>query len=204
MTKVILVRHCQAEGNLKRFFQGRIDAEITATGRAQIGSASETLCAEPIDIMYTTSLSRARQTAEGINVYHDVPLLIEDGFLEINPGEWEGIYLSEIEKRYPEQYDNWKNHPAAFVAPNGESMQQVYDRTSKALMKVVSENKGKTICIVSHGCAIRNMMCFLHGWSIDKIGLLPIGTNTSMNVVTFDDNLNPTVMIENYTDHLQA
>ena len=98
MTKLIIVRHCQALGNLERFFQGRIDSDITQTGRAQIGAVAELLSAEPIDIMYTSTLKRARLTAEGINVYHEVPLLIDERLSEINAGSWEGMLITEIEK----------------------------------------------------------------------------------------------------------
>ena len=103
MTKLILVRHCQAEGNLKRFFQGRIDSDITELGRKQIAQTAELLSAEPIDVIYVSSKQRARKTAEGINVYHEVPLITDDSIVEINAGKWEGVPLSEVEKMYPEQ-----------------------------------------------------------------------------------------------------
>lgn len=203
LTKLILLRHCQAEGNLKRFFQGRIDSDITDTGRLQIAQAAELLSSEPIDVIYTTTLQRARKTADGINIYHEAPLFIDDGLIEIDPGEWEGRYLTDIEREYPEQYYNWRNDPAAFAAPGGETMEDVYNRTSKALMNIVRENKGKTICIVSHGCAIKNMMCFLRGLPVSRIKEVPLGTNTSVNVIGFDDAMKPTIIMDNYTDHLQ-
>ena len=202
MTKLILVRHCQAEGNLKRFFQGRIDSDITSKGREQIAKVAEVLSAEPIDELYCSSYQRARKTADGINLYHMLDIHIDDELAEIDAGDWEGKYLTDIEQIYPEQYSNWNNAPAVFAAPNGESMAQVYQRVSNALVRIISEIKGKTICIVSHGCAIKNMMCFAHGWDIDSIQQVPLGTNTAVNVVTFDDNMKPTVVIENYTDHL--
>ncbi len=202
MTKLIIIRHCQAEGNQKRFFQGRIDSDITALGRKQIGQVSETLCAEPIDVFYTTSYIRARKTAEGINVYHECEIRTDDDLAEIDPGDWEGMYLTEIEEKYPQEYDNWKNHPAVFQAPNGESMSDVYERVKKALTRIVNDNPEKTVCIVSHGCAIRNMMCFAHGRSVSGIDTVPLGTNTSINVVKFENDMTPHIIMDNYTDHL--
>lgn len=203
MTKVIIIRHCQAEGNLKRFFQGRIDTEITETGRKQIGQVMELLNAENIDEIYCSSLNRARRTADGINIYHELPIHIDDDLIEINAGDWEGISLTDISKKYPEQYDNWCNNPKNFVAPNGESMIQVYERAKNALIRIVKDNPNKTVCIVSHGCTIKNMMCFAHGWSFENIYKVPIGTNTSVNVVEFDDNMNCKIILENYTEHIQ-
>ncbi len=203
MTKIILVRHCQAEGNLKRFFQGKIDSDITQLGSKQIAQTAELLSNEPIDVIYSSPKKRARLSAEGINIYHEVEIKIDDRIVEIDAGKWEGIPLVEIEKIYPEQFFNWRNNPAKFSAPDGESMVEVYNRVKPALLSIASDNKDKTVCIVSHGCAIKNMMCFAHGWGIENIKEVPLGTNMSVNVLTFDDNLEPTIIIENYTDHLQ-
>jgi len=204
MTKLIIVRHCQALGNLERFFQGRIDSDITQTGRAQIGAVAELLSAEPIDIMYTSTLKRARLTAEGINVYHEVPLLIDERLSEINAGLWEGMLITEIEKNYPDEFHNWREEPAVFRAPEGESMSEVYDRMKAAVDDIIKANDGKTVCIVSHGCAIKCLMCYLHGWTVENVGNIPIGTNTSVNVVKADGINPPEIIMETYTDHLAS
>ena len=68
LTKVIIVRHCQAEGNLKRFFQGSIDTDITDLGKRQIESTAKLLSGEKIDELYSSPKKRAMKTAEGINI----------------------------------------------------------------------------------------------------------------------------------------
>ena len=141
MTKIIIVRHCQAEGNLKRFFQGSIDTDITELGEKQIEKVAELLSGEPIEVMYSSPKKRAMKTAEGINIYHKLPIKTDDEIVEIDAGDWEGVLLTDIEKIYPEQMDNWRNDPAKFHAPNGESMAEVYERVKKALLRIVSENK---------------------------------------------------------------
>lgn len=202
MTKLILVRHCQAQGNLDRYFQGKIDSDITPKGREQIGITAEVLSAEPIDVFYTSLKQRARKSAEGINLYHNVPIMTDERLTEIDAGKWEGRYLTDIEKLYPEEYDNWKNHPAVFQAPDGESMADVYNRVSAALKDIVAENQGKTVCIVSHGCAIKCMMCYLHQWPVDRIAEVALGSNMAINVVAFGDTQQPEIVLENYTEHL--
>ena len=82
-------------------------------------------------------------------------------------------------------------------------MQQVYDRVSSAVKDIVRDNEGKTVCIVSHGCAIKCLMCFLHGWTVDNIAAIPIGTNTSVNVVKADGSGSFEIIMESYTDHLK-
>ncbi len=203
MTKVIFVRHAQAEGNLKRYFQGKIDTEITESGRKQIGQITELLSTENIDEIYCSHLNRAIKTAEGINLYHNLDIHIDSGLTEINAGDWEGKYLDDIAVEFPEQYNNWCNNISDFCAPNGESTAQCYERVKNTLIKIVKDNPNKTICIVSHGFAIRNMMCFSHGLGIEDLNTVPRGTNTAVNIVKFDDNLKPEIILENYTDHIQ-
>ena len=202
MTKLIIVRHCQAEGNLKRLFQGRTDCDITPKGRAQIGATAEMLSAEPIDVFYTSSLIRAQKIARGINVYHDVPIITDDRLIEIDPGKWEGQYLEDIAREYPKEFSDWNNDPAVFQAPEGESMSDVYNRVSAAVNDIVRDNPGKTVCIVSHGCTIKTMMCYLHGWQVRDIGGIPLGTNMSVNVAESDDRGGFKLIMENYCDHL--
>ena len=162
MTKLILVRHCQAQGNLERFFQGKIDSDITPKGREQIAKTAEMLAAEPIDVFYTSDKKRARKSTDGINLYHNVPVVTDNRLTEIDAGLWEGRYLTDI----------------------------------------LSENKGKTVCIVSHGCAMKCMMCFLHGYKVDDIAKIPLGTNMSVNVVRYDDDMKPEFLMEGYSGHL--
>lgn len=202
MTKLIIVRHCQAEGNLKRFFQGRIDTDITPLGARQIEQTAVYLKDEPFDVIYCSSKKRARKTAEGINIYHNREIVTDDGIVEINAGRWEGVPLSEVEKIYPEQFYNWKNEPSVFHAPDGESMSDVYNRVSAAIMRIVRENREKTICVVSHGCAIMNIMCFLHGLPVDRIKEVRLGPNMSVSAVEFDGEMRPSIIYENYTEHL--
>lgn len=203
MTRMILVRHCQAEGNLKRFFQGRIDTDITPLGAKQTAQTAELLSNEPIDVIYSSPKLRAMKTAQGINIYHEVGIITDDRLVEINAGEWEGVLLTDIERLYPEQYGNWKNEPSVFHAPGGESMKEVYDRVRQALIDIADKNRGKTVCVVSHGCAIMNMMCFLHRLGVEDIKQITLGPNASVNVAVFDDELVPEVIIDGYAEHLQ-
>ena len=83
-------------------------------------------------------------------------------------------------------------------------MSEVYDRMKAAVDDIIKANDGKTVCIVSHGCAIKCLMCYLHGWTVENVGNIPIGTNTSVNVVKADGINPPEIIMETYTDHLAS
>lgn len=202
MTKIILVRHVQAEGNEKRFFQGEIDTEITPKGAFQIECTAELLKNEKIDALYSSPLKRAVATAEGINKYHQLPIILHEGLKEIDAGVWDGVYLSEIAEKYPEDQKNWDSFPHLFHPEKSEGMQSVYDRVWKAILEILKDNMEKTVCVVSHGCAIRNILCHAHGKPIEQLSTIPWGTNGAVSILEFSDGSIPKIISENSTEHL--
>ncbi|MEG0457382.1 MAG: histidine phosphatase family protein, partial [Oscillospiraceae bacterium] len=83
----------------------------------------------------------------------------------------------------------------------GEKMLDVYKRMQNAILKIVQENRGKTIVISSHGCAIRNYLCFAMFGTIEKIYDVPWQENTAISKIEFDD-LIPKVIYAGRCTHL--
>lgn len=129
MTRVILIRHCEAEGNVKQIFQGHTDAPITENGRRQLELLALRLRNTKIDVLYSSPLVRAYETAVAINQYHNLPILQEQGLMELDGGEWEGIPWTDLPEKFPEMAEIWWTAPYEFVSEQGESMRQIYDRS---------------------------------------------------------------------------
>ena len=83
MTKIYLIRHAEAEGNLYRRIQGHWDGSITPLGLQQIDALAQRFRREHIDALYCSDLSRARATAEAITRYHDIPAVATPRLTEI-------------------------------------------------------------------------------------------------------------------------
>ena len=83
MTKIYLIRHAEAEGNLYRRIQGHWDGSITPLGLQQIDALAQRFRREHIDALYCSDLSRARATAEAITRYHDIPAVVTPRLTEI-------------------------------------------------------------------------------------------------------------------------
>ncbi|WP_040197888.1 histidine phosphatase family protein [Candidatus Soleaferrea massiliensis] len=201
-TTVYLVRHAQAEGNHKRIFQGFTDAEISEIGEKQLERLAERFREIELDCIYASPLIRTMKTAMAVNRYHDLPIEVDERLKEINGGEWEGQFWSTFPEKYPEINDNWENHPERFQAIGGESMQELYERVSRAVLDIVGRNRGKRIAIVSHGCAIRNMLCFLTYNDIGKLQDVDWCDNTAINLFEFDENLKSRQLLRNCNRHL--
>lgn len=204
MTRVILIRHCEAEGNVKKIFQGHTDAPITENGRRQLELLALRLRNTPIDVLYSSPLVRAYQTAEAVNQYHNLPILQDAGLIELNGGEWEGVPWMDLPEKFPEMEEIWWKSPYEFSPKEGESMREMYGRIWNTVIELVKANPGKTIAVTSHGCAIRNFLCRAEGWPIEQLNDMDWSDNTAVSIVDFDDALCSTIVLKNDSSHLQG
>lgn len=202
MTKLIFVRHCEAEGNTKGVLQGRTDCDISGNSAVQLELISLRLRNEPFAAIYSSPLKRAFKTAQAINRYHNLPIQVDPRLSEINVGAWEGRPWEEIERESPSMVKIWNEAPGKFHAEGGESMREVYNRMWEAAGDIAGANRGKTICVVSHGCAIRNLLCHAMGWPVDRIGEIGWCDNTAVSEVDFDGGMRAKVAVMNDASHL--
>ena len=202
VTKLYLIRHCEALGNINDTFQGSIDEDITDKGQRQLDKLAERCKNIPFDVIYSSPLIRAVTTAQAADRYHGREIIVDPAFSEINGGEFEGVKWGELPVLFPDTYNKWRNDFAKFATEKGESMTEVYRRVSLGAMKAVSENKGRTVLIVSHGCAIRNLCCYLRGLPLEKIGGCEWVDNTGICCYDFDDDLKPVEIFVNDCAHI--
>lgn len=202
-TTIYLVRHAQASGNVDKTFQGHSDNALTQAGYTQLDRLAERFKTVEFDAIYASPLLRTRETAGAANRYHGLELHLDSGLLEINGGDFEGISWDDIPNLYPEQQRAWNEAPHLFCAPGGESMAQVYHRVSETIDRIARENAGKTIVVVSHGCAIRNYLCAANGWGIERLRDVMWSENTAVCKVEYDEAFAPTVVLQNDASHLE-
>lgn len=202
MTKVIIVRHAEADGNFNHTFQGRTDASITENGKKQLEQLKERFKNVEYDKIYSSPLKRTLATAKAVNFYHGLEITTVQNLIEIDGGHWEGVKWDDIPNLYPKEHHDWLEEPYNFNPECGESMKHVYSRIYNAIIDLVKENKNKTIIVVSHGCAIRNLVCKLRGLPIEKLCDIPWLENTSVTTAHFDNDLNSNVIGFNDYSHL--
>lgn len=200
-TIVYLVRHCEAIGNYKRICHGITDSQITENGKKQLAQLEKRFKNISIDYAYSSHLNRAKETAKAIIKNKNVEVNIDDRLCEINYGDWENIPWAKFPELYPEQSENWSFHPEKYQAPNGESMSDVYNRIKGCLVDIVNKHPGKTIVIASHGCTVRNALCFLHGLTVQNISNISWCDNTAVTKFIYE-NGSFNLIYENDSSHL--
>lgn len=202
ITKIIFVRHGEAEGNLERIFHGQTDSSLTEKGHEQAKKAAQRLKYEKIDVIYSSPLKRAYDTALYIAKEKNIKeVIVDNGLKEIYGGEWENIRWNELPERWPKEYYNWEYKPHLCCIPTGESMKEAYDRIVDAVSRIANENKGADICIVTHGTVLRALMCHLQKKPFEDLINISWCDNTAITVVEFNEE-SFKVILEGDNTHL--
>lgn len=186
MTKIYLIRHAAAEGNLYRVAHGQYNSTITRRGYRQLVHLRRRFADVHLDAVYGSDLLRAQTTASALYVprnmeFRPVPLL-----REIRMGVWEQLSWGEIAHRDAVMYYNFNERPDLFKLEGAESFVEVRDRMMKALRDMADENPNATVAAVSHGAALRVLLGTLQGLSLARIGETPYGDNTAVSLVEVD------------------
>lgn len=207
--RLILVRHGETEWNRRGQFQGQIDVPLNENGRLQGQQAADFLQAIPIDFAISSSLARPKETAELILKQHDqVTLNLSKPLWEISHGTWEGCLESEIEERYPGELERWRTTPEAVQMPEGENLQQVWDRAIAAWDDIVAKAlaTGKTEqtgLVVAHDAINKVVLCHVAGLGPEHFWCFKQG-NGAVSVIDYDANGHPILQAMNITTHLEG
>jgi probable phosphoglycerate mutase len=174
--RLLLVRHGETDWNRQGRFQGQIDIPLNSRGLEQAQAAAQFLAPIPIQRAYTSAMARPRQTAEAILACHPhVPLVSTQGLREIGHGHWEGRLESEIASHWPELLADWKRAPQTVQMPEGENLQQVWDRSLATWQRIVrSLDNDETALVVAHDAVNKALICHLlglearHFWAVKQ------------------------------------
>lgn len=151
MTTLILIRHGETDWNVAGRYQGQADPPLNALGRAQVEFVAQELKDKiQIDVLFTSPLKRAAQTAERIADVLGIPLYQDARLMEIHQGDWQTLLRSEIETSYPELFKRWETEPWKITPPGGEHLTQVKTRVYAAVDEIIQRFPNGQIGLVIH------------------------------------------------------
>ncbi len=164
MTEILLIRHGETDWNVQHRFQGQIDVPLNARGHEQARRLGLRLAHEPIQVLLSSDLIRARQTAEPLAAHlvldvEPVPGMREQGF-----GVLEGLALDEILARHPLEWDLWRRHDADYCLPgDGECVRAFHARVVGTLHDIATRFADRKVAVVTHGGALDMVWREAHG-----------------------------------------
>ena len=188
MARIYIVRHCEAEGNSKRLFQGSTDCDVTKLGEKQLELLSERFENIHLDAIYTSPLIRARKTAEAVRGGRNIEIIALAGLAEIHGGVLEGKPFMESFRNDPALAQVWNEHPQDFAPEGGEPMRDAYERIWNTVSAIASDNTDKTVALATHGGVIRCLACRLLYGTIDRLKDTAWCENTAVSLAIIDRN----------------
>jgi broad specificity phosphatase PhoE len=177
-TTLLLLRHGQTPLSVERRYSGHGDPELTALGHAQAAGAAVRLGELAVDVVASSPLRRARQTAAAVAEATAAPLEIRDGLIEVDFGDWEGLSFAEARERDPDLHARWLGS-LDVAPPGGESFAGATARILAERDALVAAHPGETVVVVTHVTPIKVMLrdalaagpAFLHRLHLDLASL---------------------------------
>lgn len=189
LTRLILVRHGESNANVQRILGG----EKSCTGLSELGvrqaiALRDRLAQESetsIDVLYSSTMPRARETAQIINdALGSLRLHLDNELVEHRPGEADGIPFSELVERFGT--NDYQGRPHSSFASGAETAKLFDYRVSFALENLLGKHKGSTVMIVCHGGVID--IAFRHLLELPRRSQFDLWTlNTSLTEFALND-----------------
>lgn len=177
LTKILLIRHGQSEGNAAGLFGGHTPTPLSERGKRQAQVTAEALSEQGIVAIYSSDLLRATQTAEPLSRLTGLPIKKSAAFRERSVGVLEGLKFEDAAAHHREDYAALVRRDFEHVIEQGESYRQVMIRASQKLDKIVAQHRGGVIAIYSHTGTICILTLHLMG-ALDTAHLRQVWVRT--------------------------
>ncbi|SHN22271.1 histidine phosphatase family protein [Gracilibacillus kekensis] len=190
MTTVCLVRHGETDWNAEGRIQGQTDIPLNENGKIQADECGQFLQVTDWDLLITSPLQRAKQTATIINQYLNLSMIEMDEFRERGFGDAEGM---TVEERL--RYFSGGNYP------NQEGREELSTRLVDGLNSIHQHYTGKKVLLVAHGAVI-NMILSLYSKGEIGSGKTTLGNGCISHIEWLDESWK--INRYNQTDHLST
>lgn len=187
MTQIYVIRHAEAEGNLYRRIQGQYDSLLTEMGMLQLEALRERFKDIHIDAVYSSDLYRTRMTASAINEPKALPLVTMPELREVNMGVWEDVCWADVERDMPEQYKLYNSEPHKWCIEGCEDFYKLSDRITGTLTSLAAKHEGESIAVVTHGGAIRSLLCTIKELPPGEISKVFYCDNTAVSLLIYEN-----------------
>jgi glucosyl-3-phosphoglycerate phosphatase len=165
----VLWRHGESDYNAAQRMQGQLDAQLTATGLGQARRAARSLAELKPEVLMTSDLSRAGDTAAALAAETGVPLWVDKRLRETHLGTWQGLTHAEVEALWPGGILTWQGNPE-WAPPGGETRVEVAGRAAHVVAELDAAGHSSAV-LCTHGGLIAGLTPLLlglpvSGWSV--------------------------------------
>lgn len=176
---ILLARHGETDDNRPPLrFQGQRDTPLNDTGRGQARELAQRVAGEGIVTLWSSPLSRARETAEIVGEQIGLEPTLDPRLMEGWRGRWEGLLFEQVERDEPEGWAAWRAAGPDFRFPEGESLAEQQERVIATIAD--ARHEAQPALLVCHGGCIRTVLCAgdprglaaFHEWEVPNTALV--------------------------------
>jgi len=192
--ELILIRHGETLWNEEGRVQGLSDIALSNVGVHQVQQLALSLKNHQIQYIYSSPLIRALKTAQIINRYHNAPIYLESGLMEMDLGDCEGLRFRDLMQCEEDFWRGWRSDPASVKMPSGESLIELQTRAWKVIEGVIA--KPQNVLVASHNFTIAAILCKVKNISLSEFGSVCVDP-ASKTIIRFQ---NGSAFVEVFND----
>lgn len=193
--RIYLVRHGQTDDNIKNLMQGWKDTPLNETGKAQAYQLIPFFQTQNIEVIYSSDLSRAFETASIIAQSLNKHVFLDKKLREMYLGSWEGHSWQEIEAEFDYFFGKPENEKNALNIHSGESYIEFQLRSFEVFNKIVKNHLNNRLMIVTHGGVIREIIARIMKINQTQKDAIPI-RNCSVSILEYDNKKDQYTIID--------
>lgn len=201
MTRIYLIRHGEAEGNLYRRVHGWYDGSLTDTGRRQLSYLARRFEPIHLDAVIASDLRRAHDTVQAVAEPKGLTVEDDPGLREMGMGVYEDVPFGELAYRRPEDQRRFSSFSPHWAPQGGETFHQVAQRMTQAFFRIAQAHPDQTVALGSHSTAIRCLQASLRGKHPSQVPELGQCENTGVSCYEVQGN-KFRILFENDASHL--
>jgi|BioPla2DNA2_1021312.scaffolds.fasta_scaffold57703_1 probable phosphoglycerate mutase len=200
--KIYITRHGETQWNKEGLMQGWKNSDLTEKGIENAKRLGESLKDINFDVIYSSPLDRAIDTAKCINGESNTKIVLLESLKEMGFGIWEGMEHSKIKDLHFEQYTNFWERPHLYEPQeNGESFEGLLTRVKKAWDEILKSG-GNNILIVTHAVVLKTLYMMIKNLEIKDLWNPPFMKDTCLTIVEVIEN-KVEIILEADTSHLK-
>ncbi|MCI8465976.1 MAG: histidine phosphatase family protein [Lachnospiraceae bacterium] len=187
--RFIFVRHGETEWNIQGRYQGQADIPLSEKGKAQAAALGRRFREIPVDVIYSSPLQRAYDTARAIAEPKGLPIHKVEGIKELDFGRWDGLTLEMLKKQFGDSFTKYRIEPFHYPMEGEGTLNRAKLRVGAALEEIKEEYRhtDKTAVVVAHGGILKLAIFYLLDMSSRFYRCMELD-NTSLTILDVEED----------------